>query len=40
MRRETASGIVYVDDTNWQIDIAKEMKSVGYSIDFNKIIGG
>jgi predicted nucleotide-binding protein len=34
------SGIVYVDDTNWQIDIAKEMKSVGYSIDFNKIIGG
>jgi len=33
------SGIVYVDDTNWQIEIAKEMKSVGYSVDFNKIIG-
>jgi predicted nucleotide-binding protein len=32
------SGVVYVDDTNWQINIAKEMKAVGYSIDFNKLI--
>jgi predicted nucleotide-binding protein len=32
------SGVVYVDDTNWQIDIAKEMKAAGYSIDFNKLI--
>ena len=32
------SGVVYVDDTNWQIDIAKEMKAAGYSIDFNKLV--
>lgn len=32
------SGIVYVDDTNWQIEIAKEMKAAGYAIDFNKIV--
>ncbi len=32
------SGVVYVDDKNWQFEIAKEMKSVGYSVDFNKII--
>lgn len=34
------SGMVYVDDSNWQIDIAKEMKAAGYEIDFNKIISG
>jgi len=34
------SGIVYVDDTNWQIEIAKEMKAAGYAIDFNKLVGG
>jgi predicted nucleotide-binding protein len=32
------SGVVFVDDTNWQIEIAKEMKSVGYAVDFNKLI--
>lgn len=32
------SGVVYVDDANWQIDIAKEMKAAGYTIDFNKIL--
>ena len=32
------SGVVYVDDSNWQLEIAKEMKAVGYSIDFNKIV--
>jgi predicted nucleotide-binding protein len=32
------SGIVYVEDANWEIQIAKEMKGAGYSIDFNKII--
>lgn len=32
------SGIVYVADTNWQIDIAKEMKQAGYSVDFNKLV--
>ena len=32
------SGIVYVDDANWQIEIAKEMKAAGYKIDFNKLV--
>ncbi len=32
------SGIVYVDDANWQIEIAKEMKGAGYAVDFNKIV--
>lgn len=32
------SGIVYVDDANWQIEIAKEMKAAGYAVDFNRIV--
>ncbi len=32
------SGIVYINDKEWQIDIAKEMKSAGYNIDFNKLL--
>lgn len=32
------SGVVYVDDSNWQIDVAKEMRAAGYSIDFNKLL--
>jgi predicted nucleotide-binding protein len=32
------SGVIYVDDANWQIEIAKEMKAAGYSVDFNKIV--
>lgn len=32
------SGVVYVDDANWQIEIAKEMKAAGYAVDFNKLI--
>lgn len=32
------SGVVYVSDTDWQIDIAKEMKSAGYPVDFNKLV--
>lgn len=31
------SGIVYVSDKDWQIDIAKEMSDAGYDIDFNKL---
>lgn len=31
------SGIVYISDKEWQIDVAKEMKDAGYEIDFNKI---
>ncbi|MGQ6008337.1 TIR domain-containing protein [Serratia sp. TSA_105.2] len=31
------SGVVYVSDTNWEMDIAKEMKLTGYDVDFNKL---
>lgn len=31
-------GVVYVSDTDWQINIAKEMKHAGYNIDFNKLM--
>lgn len=36
------SGIVYTEMDSgkaWQLSIAKEMKKVGYNIDFNKIMG-
>lgn len=32
------SGIVYINDNDWQVDIAKEMKAAGYDIDFNKLL--
>lgn len=32
-------GMVYVSNTNWEVDVAKEMKAAGYVIDFNKILG-
>lgn len=32
------SGMVYISDKDWQVDIAKEMKDVGYEIDFNKLL--
>jgi predicted nucleotide-binding protein len=32
------SGVVYIADTNWQLDIAKEMKNAGYDVDFNKFL--
>ena len=32
------SGIVYINDKDWQLDIAKEIKAAGYDIDFNKLI--
>jgi predicted nucleotide-binding protein len=31
------SGVIYISDQDWQIDIAKEMSAVGYEIDFNKL---
>lgn len=31
-------GVVYVDEKDWQIKIAKEMKASGYSIDLNKLL--
>ena len=32
------SGMVYISDKDWQVDIAKEMKDAGYPIDFNKVL--
>ena len=31
------SGIVYTDSTNWEINLLKELKEMGYTIDFNKV---
>lgn len=30
------SGIVYTDTKNWQFELLRELKAVGYPIDFNK----
>ena len=30
-------GIVYTDKNNWQFDVLKELKAIGYTIDYNKI---
>jgi predicted nucleotide-binding protein len=32
------SGVVYISDSDWQADIAKEMKDAGYNINFNLIL--
>ena len=32
------SGMVYISDKDWQLDIAKEMKAAGFNIDFNKLM--
>lgn len=32
------SGMVHVYDTNWQFEIAKEMKAAGYEVDFNRLL--
>ncbi len=31
------SGVVYTNATNWQIDLLKELKAIGYKVDFNKL---
>lgn len=31
------SGVVYTDTTNWQVDLLKELKTMGYAVDFNKL---
>lgn len=31
------SGIVYTDTAKWEIDLLKELKEMGYTIDFNKL---
>lgn len=31
------SGVVYMSDTGWEIQLAKEIKALGYEVDFNKL---
>ena len=31
-------GIVYTNASNWQFDLLKELKAMGYNIDFNKLM--
>lgn len=30
-------GVVYTDKNNWTLDVLKELKAIGYSIDYNKL---
>ena len=30
-------GIVYTNSTDWKLSILKELRAIGYSIDYNKI---
>ena len=30
-------GVVYVNKNNWQVDVLKELREIGYSIDMNKL---
>ena len=31
------SGVVYTDTANWEINLLKEIKAMGYNVDFNKL---
>lgn len=30
-------GIVYTNKNNWEVDVLKELKAMGYAVDFNKL---
>ncbi|NCA66840.1 MAG: hypothetical protein EOM87_02105 [Clostridia bacterium] len=30
-------GIIYIDKSNWQLNLLKELKSIGYAIDYSKL---
>lgn len=32
------SGVVYTNKANWQLDIIKELKAIGYNVDANKLL--
>lgn len=32
------SGVIYANNKNWELDVLKELKVIGYNIDLNKII--
>ena len=31
------SGVVYTNTANWQVDLLRELKAMGYTVDFNKL---
>ena len=31
------AGVVYTDTNNWQVDMLKELKAIGYNMDLNKL---
>lgn len=31
------SGVVYTNKSNWELDLLRELKAMGYSIDYNKL---
>lgn len=31
------SGVVYTNTSNWEVEVLKELKAMGYTIDFNKL---
>lgn len=31
-------GVVYINNKNWQLEVAREIKAAGYNIDMNKIL--
>ena len=31
------SGVVYTNTVNWHIDLLRELKAIGYTVDFNKL---
>ncbi|MDR6106627.1 putative nucleotide-binding protein [Acinetobacter baylyi] len=32
------NGMVYLSDTNWELQLAKEIRELGYEIDMNKVV--
>ncbi len=37
MNLSDLKGIVYVSDKNWELDVLKELREIGYKVDFNKL---
>ena len=31
------AGVVYTDTTSWQVDLLRELKAMGYTVDFNRL---
>lgn len=31
-------GVLWTDSTNWKFDLAKQLKTIGYDIDLNKLM--